>query len=403
MRKILAIAWNDIKIEFSSRSELIFFLLLPVVFTTIIGIALGNLGDFQPDDPRIPVLVVDEDGQAQAGALVEALRTSSVIRPVLRSADEAAGIFEQADVIALLTIPSGFTSAILDAQPAVIDLQVHRQSVDGPAIEQAVTLAARMVSSAAAIAHHSVVVAESIQPFSGTREREAYFQDSLEQARSRLDNPAVGAVTVRGAEREEQAFPIGFQQSSPGQLVTWVLITLIGGAQVFVNERLGGTLRRLMITPTRKASLLAGKILGRLSLGLLQMVLLVGFGALVLGVNWGQSPAAIAILLVSFGLAGTALGVMLGAFARTRSQAGGMTVLFSMLLASLGGAWWPLEVTPPLYQSVVKVLPSTWAMIGLTEVVTRGGGVRDILPEAGILLGFAVLFFTIGLKKLRFE
>jgi ABC-2 type transport system permease protein len=403
MRKILAIAWNDIKMEFSSRTELIFFLVLPVVFTTIIGMALGNLGDFQPDDPRIPILVVDEDGQAQASTLVEALRTSSVIRPVLRSADEAAGIFEQADVIALLTIPSGFTSAILDAQPAAIDLQIHRQSANGPAIEQAVSLAARQVSSTAAVAHYSVLVAESIQPFSGPTQREAYFQDSLEQARSRLDKPTVRAVTVRGAEREEQAFPIGFQQSSPGQLVTWVLITLIGGSYVFVNERLGGTLRRLMITPTRKASLLAGKILGRLSLGLLQMSLLVGFGALVLGVNWGQSPAAIAILLVSFGLAGTALGVMLGAFARTRSQASGMSVLFSMLLASLGGAWWPLEVTPPIYQSVVKVLPSTWAMMGLTEVVTRGGGVTDILPEAGILLVFAVLFFGVGLKKLRFE
>jgi ABC-2 type transport system permease protein len=74
-----------------------------------------------------------------------------------------------------------------------------------------------------------------------------------------------------------------------------------------------------------------------------------------------------------------------------------------MLLASLGGAWWPLEVTPPLYQTVVKVLPSTWAMIGFTDIVTRGGGVVDILPEAGILLGFAVLFFGVGLKKLRFE
>jgi ABC-2 type transport system permease protein len=120
-------------------------------------------------------------------------------------------------------------------------------------------------------------------------------------------------------------------------------------------------------------------------------------------VDWGNSPAAIIILLVAFGLAGTALGVMLGAFARTRSQAGGMSVLFSMLLASLGGAWWPLEVTPPLYQTVVKVLPSTWAMIGFTDIVTRRGGVADILPEAGILLAFALVFFVVGLKKLRFE
>jgi hypothetical protein len=44
MRKILAIAYNDIKIEFSSRSELIFFLVLPLIFTTIIGIGTRQHG-----------------------------------------------------------------------------------------------------------------------------------------------------------------------------------------------------------------------------------------------------------------------------------------------------------------------------------------------------------------------
>jgi ABC-2 type transport system permease protein len=403
MRKILAIAYNDIKIEFSSRSELLFFLVLPVIFTTIIGLALGNMGTFQADDPRIPILVVNEDGLPLSDELVRGLQNSTVIRPVERDAEEAAAIFAQADIIALLTIPPGFTDALLAAKTVGLDLQVHRQSANGPAIDQAVSLAARQVSAAVAIAHSSVESAESMQPFENAAGRETYFQTSLEQARASLEQPSTRTETVRGAEREAQPFPVGFKQSSPGQLVTWVLITLVGGAQVFVNERLGGTLRRLMITPSRKATLLTGKILGRLTLGLIQMGLLVGFGAFVLGVDWGNSPGAIIIMLVAFGLAGTALGVMLGAFARTRSQAGGMSVLFSMLLASLGGAWWPLEVTPPLYQTVVKVLPSTWAMIGFTDIVTRGGGVIDILPEAGILLGFAVLFFGVGLKKLRFE
>jgi len=403
MRKILAIAWTDIKIEFSSRSELIFFLILPLVFTTIIGMALGNMGRFEADDPRIPVLVVDEDGQPMASELIDALRASAVVRPVLRDAAEAAAVFAQADVIALLTIPAGFTDSILSAQPVELDLQIHRQTSDGPAIEQAIALAARRISAAAAIAHLSAQTAETILPFEGPAERQVFFQAGLAQARTLLEDPPVRAETVRGAEREVAPFPTGFKQSSPGQLVTWTLITLTGAAGVFVNERLGGTLRRLMITPIRKATLLTGKIISRLALGLIQMSLLVLFGAFVLGVDWGNSPGAIAILLVTFGLAGTALGVMLGAFARTRSQAGGLSVLISMLLASLGGAWWPLEVTPPLYQSVVKVLPSTWAMIGFTDIVTRGGSVSDILPEAGILIAFAVVFFGIGLKKLRFE
>jgi len=41
MRKIFSIALNDIKIEFSSRWSLLFYFLLPIIFTTVIGTALG--------------------------------------------------------------------------------------------------------------------------------------------------------------------------------------------------------------------------------------------------------------------------------------------------------------------------------------------------------------------------
>ena len=37
MKKILNIAWNDIRVYFSDRSALIFFLVLPLLFTAIVG------------------------------------------------------------------------------------------------------------------------------------------------------------------------------------------------------------------------------------------------------------------------------------------------------------------------------------------------------------------------------
>ena len=54
-------------------------------------------------------------------------------------------------------------------------------------------------------------------------------------------------------------------------------------------------------------------------------------------------------------------------------------------------------------QSIVKILPTTWAMQGLLDLLLRGAGVVDILPEAGVLIGFAVLFFGIGVMRFRYE
>jgi linearmycin/streptolysin S transport system permease protein len=170
-----------------------------------------------------------------------------------------------------------------------------------------------------------------------------------------------------------------------------------------VEERLGGTLRRLASTPTSKATILGGKVLGRLGSGLLQMVLLIGFGAIVFKVQWGRSPVALAAIMLSFVLAAVAFGVLLGTFAKTRSQAGGLVILFSMLTAALGGCWWPLDITPPIYQTTVKILPTTWAMQGFNNVLVRGAGLEMVLPQVAVLLLFAVVFFAVGVKRLQFE
>ena len=231
-------------------------------------------------------------------------------------------------------------------------------------------------------AQSSLSQAEQIAPFRDVVKRQSYFDAGLERARQLLQEPPVRTELKQSPQATVQ-IASGFEQSSPGQLVTWTLITLLGASEVFVNERLGGTLRRLLATPTRKSIILLGKITARLGMGLFQMALLIGFGALALGVNWGRSWAALALVSAAFALAAVALGTLLGALVRSRSQASGLTIMFSMLLSALGGAWWPLEVTPPAYQAVVKVLPTTWAMIGFNDVILRGQGVSRYSAGGG--------------------
>ncbi|MBE0681768.1 MAG: hypothetical protein IH589_07615 [Anaerolineales bacterium] len=51
----------------------------------------------------------------------------------------------------------------------------------------------------------------------------------------------------------------------------------------------------------------------------------------------------------------------------------------------------------------MKILPTTWAMQGLLDLVLRNGGLVQIVPEAGVLLGFAAVFFTIGVIRFRYD
>jgi ABC-2 type transport system permease protein len=404
LKKIWHLAWNDIKIYFESPSTLIFFLVLPVVFTAVVG--AGLRGSYTPPDSsgdnRFPVLVVDQDESDLSSVLLERMAASQVIRPVVRPRSEAERLFEEENVPALLTIPQAFGDRLLAGEPVDLSLQSAEGDSRALAVEQAVSGAAYEVGTATAIAHTSVEEASAIEPFSDGDARQAYFQASLELALERLADPPA-MVTVTQAPEATTNLGTSFDQSSAGQLVTWVLITLIGVAEWFLIEREGGTLRRLLVTPTTKGTLLTGKVVGRLLLGLVQMVILVVIGGTVFGVNWGRSPAALAVMLLAFGLAAVGLGTLVGALAKSRGQADGLVTMLSMLLAALGGAWWPLEVTPPAYRVVVKVLPTTWAMMGFKDVIIRGQGVGGILTEAGVLLGFAAVFFVAGLWQFDFE
>ena len=136
---------------------------------------------------------------------------------------------------------------------------------------------------------------------------------------------------------------------------------------------------------------------------MIQMFLLVGFGIVAMKLNWGREPLALFVLLFASALAAAAFGITLGTFIKTAGQAVGLSIMFGMLFAMLGGCMYPLELFPPAVQNAVRILPTTWAMEGMLDLGLRGGGLLEILPETGVLLGFAAVFFAVGVTRFRYE
>jgi len=199
-----------------------------------------------------------------------------------------------------------------------------------------------------------------------------------------------------------------------GVLVMWVgpglavrvvgmAMVALGSAGGIIEEREIGTLRRLLATPVTRMQVLVGKTLGVALVASFEAAMLVGFGALVFGVQWGKDPLAVALILVSLVLAATGIGVMVSALVRTRSQMGAITPVLSTAMAMLGGCYWPLDITSPLMQQVGRLTPTGWAMIGLKDVVARGMGIEAALLPAAVLLVMAAVTLVIGMTRLRLE
>lgn len=398
MKKIFAIAWKDAIIRFSSSSELLFFIILPLVFTFLLAGGTPS-GD---EDPRIGLLVVDEANTAISKQILRELENSTAVRPEVVSREEAQGQFDDRRADAVFIIPAGIDIASLQGGSAEVELLQQPNNLNATIAERAISTAIRRVSSAISAARTAVVQREAKQPFASEAEEQAYFESSLNLAQT-IQNETPERVSVIEGNTEDQVDYDPRANTSAGQLITWVAVPLFAISALFAYERQQGTLRRLLTTPSSKATFLLGTISGQVAIALIQMSLLVGFGILVMKLNWGREPLALLIILITTALAAAAFGTMLGTFIKTENQAGGISTMFGMVFALLGGCWYPLELFPPAVQNMVKILPTTWAMQGMLDLVLRGKGLMDILPEAGVLLGFAAVFFTVGVLRFRYE
>jgi ABC-2 type transport system permease protein len=212
-------------------------------------------------------------------------------------------------------------------------------------------------------------------------------------------------MTLSGsAQRQDFSSSLqnGLGQSVPGMGAMFVLLTVFGGMAALCVERQEGTLQRLAQMPISRASLLAGKILARFALGLIQFLVVIVVGA-ALGMDFGSDPLALILLIIAYTLAITALSFAVGTRVQNPSQASGLSLLFSLTLAPLGGAWWPIEITPPFMQAVGRISPVSWLMDGARSLVYEGGHLTEIVLPLAVLLGLALVSFLIAIPRFRYQ
>jgi ABC-2 type transport system permease protein len=397
MNKILAIFRKDTLVRFTSPMEWAFFLILPIVFTFLLGGGTGQSGD-----NRVPFYVVDRAASPLSASLLEELDNSSAVRPILMDYDEALAEFDENQVSAVLIIPPDFTLQSLQSGTSQVELRQQPNNVRAFAIQQGVNTALTRVSSVADIAASSTTRAETIRPFASTSDRQAYFDQALTAARFEMQS-APQRVQEVAANTEDPVKYDPNANSAAGQMITWVFIPLIGLSAMFAMERQGGTLRRVLVTPTTKSTYVAGTVLGQVLTAVVQMILLIGFGALVLKLDWGRAPGATALMIISSALAAGALGTMLGTFVKTEAQGNGLSIMIGMVMAMMGGCWYPIELFPQVIRTAAQALPTYWSMQGMLDILNRGQGINGVLLESGILLGFALVFFVIGVLRFKYE
>ncbi|MCP5101146.1 MAG: ABC transporter permease [Chloroflexi bacterium] len=408
MKDALNITWLYLKMTYSSRATLVFQILMPLLFTFLIGQASGGFNDTTSSTSVSWTLpVINEDAGEWGEALVAQLAADPVIDVVDdRDLETAVTDLENEDLVAALRIPAEFSETLLNGDGINLDFYTNPELVRrAQPVEQAILGAASQLSGSVNTAAFSTNVADDLGLFDLDVDQESYFSEAVTKADEAWETPPV-VVQVNEDEillNTDTYIPDGIEQSSPGMMAMFATFGMIGGAAVIIQERQNGTLRRLMVMPIRKGSIILGKLIGIFITGVVQMGILIVVGGLLFDVAWGNSPVALVLVVLAFALAITSLSMMMAALTRTLAQANALSTVIVLSISALGGAWWPLDIVPDWMQVLGRFSPMSWAMTGFHDIISRGFGVTAVLPEVGVLLIFAAVFLAIGIGRFRYE
>jgi ABC-2 type transport system permease protein len=171
----------------------------------------------------------------------------------------------------------------------------------------------------------------------------------------------------------------------------------------FLRERTQGTMERLSASPVTRLELVLGYMFGFGFFSMIQAAVLLLFTVFVLQVQYTGNLLSIFVVTLALVLGAVNLGIFLSAFARNELQAIQFIPLVILPQVLLSGLLWPVQDMPGWLQAIARVMPLTYAIEALTDIMIRGKSLAATWVALAVLFGFAALVAVLAATTVRRE
>jgi ABC-2 type transport system permease protein len=191
---------------------------------------------------------------------------------------------------------------------------------------------------------------------------------------------------------------------TPG-LLGWAVAmsAAFGAAATLQGWRQSKLLRRLQLSPVSTRTIVSARIVVTVAIALVQLVVFVGLGVALFGLELTGSWWMSVPLLVAGTLAFMSLGLLAGAIAKTTEGAVNIANFFVLPMAFLSGSFFPLDGAPDWIQTVSLLLPLRHLNDAMLDVMVRGQGPASAIVPMGILLAFTAVFTLLAARIFRWD
>jgi ABC-2 type transport system permease protein len=243
------------------------------------------------------------------------------------------------------------------------------------------------------------------------------FLDTTNQQLAAVVLPTLAAATVKVAADQGAKSPVSFDTDYafakakdaryidyfvPGIMafavtVFTTLLTLLA----FVGERTAGTLNRLRVSPATEADVVLGYelafgVIAAIQGSLVLAVAIWVYHILVVGPLW-----VAALLIVLTAIDAQAIGILISAGAQREGQAVQFIPFIIFPVFLLSGIFVPIASLPDWLRPFSYLLPPTWSIDGLRDVMLRGWGIEHVWLNLAVLAGFALVFTVLAIAGLK--
>lgn len=372
MRNLFLLALNTLKITFRKKSNIIVFLILPVVIVIFVMSVYSSM------DSNIKVGI---NNKATNGVIakdfVAALTGQDKFKIQQVKEEEINNLVAEGKVDCVITIPANFDESVHNAKISKIQITAIKGQEVTTWVQNYVNYYVKSL----------MMLGKSSGGDSVT------FNKLYEGFKVKTLNVHKNVVKDESLDKFKTVQSVGF-------LIMFMLQGATTTSGLILKEKKEKTYFRIFTTPVNSRIYIGANILANMCIMVAQSILVIFFSKYILKLNTGVPDLQLFAILVLFGFVCVTLGILLVAFSTTTSQAGVMATLIITPTCMLSGCFWPIELMSKTMQQIANFLPQTWALESIRQL-QNGKTFLEIMPLLGILVAFSLAFFLIGMYKMK--
>ncbi len=406
MKKIINIFNKDFKRRIRSPWGIVILLAIPIVMTSMFGAVFGGGSG---NTVKIKILLEDRDNAFLSNLIVKTFDAPDVKKFIeAKSVKPGSGekMIKNKKASALLIIPRNFSQNFIDRKKnEFILIKNPAEQFFPPVIED---LSRMMTGLLSAVAQ---VFADELKQISILTKNRSTNLDKFRMEKifngaydkiikvSKYISPlliSLQSSNVKNKKKSEETQGINiFSMLLPPISVMFLMFIIEIFLRDILQEKEDGTMQRILYSPVKPSTYIIAKILSGWIMGILMFLILVVFGIIFFGINWGNYLFLLMLVVIT-AFTISSFFAFINSIFRNKKQASAVTAPIILIMSAAGGSMVPYAMLPPIVRKFSFLSINFWFMDGSSKVLSSKFPLMDI-TVLGIM---GLVFFAISVKIL---